>query len=51
MNEELKALDKNQTWDLVDLLPNKRAIGCKWAYRIKYIEDGTINKYKVRLVT
>lgn len=32
MVEEMHALDKNNTWDIVDLLERKHAIGCKWAY-------------------
>ena len=27
--EEIQSLHKNQTWDLVELLEGKRAIGCK----------------------
>ncbi|KAL0414160.1 UNVERIFIED_CONTAM: Retrovirus-related Pol polyprotein from transposon RE1 [Sesamum radiatum] len=30
MNDELSALDKNETWELVPLPPGKRAIGSKW---------------------
>lgn len=29
MNKELKALDDNNTWDIVDLPPGKKPIGCK----------------------
>lgn len=38
------------TWTLVPLPPNKHCIGCKWVYRVKYKYDGTIERYKVRLV-
>ncbi|MCH82300.1 retrovirus-related Pol polyprotein from transposon TNT 1-94 [Trifolium medium] len=30
--------------------PKWKAIGCKWVFRLKENADGTINKYKVRLV-
>jgi len=46
MNEELMAIQKNQTWDMVTLPEGKNAIGLKWLYRTKYNADGTIQKYK-----
>ena len=33
--EEMESLHKNQTWELVELLIGKRAIGCKWVYMKK----------------
>lgn len=50
MEEELKALEKNQTWRLVELPNGKRAVGCRWVFTIKYKPDGTIERYKARLV-
>ncbi|KAA0052263.1 Retrovirus-related Pol polyprotein from transposon TNT 1-94 [Cucumis melo var. makuwa] len=50
MNDELQALEKTHTWDYVDLPPGKRLIGCKWIYKIKTHSDGTIERYKTRLV-
>ena len=50
MNCELDALERNDTWDIVPLPPNKKAIGCKWLYKTKYLPDGSIDKYKSRLV-
>jgi Reverse transcriptase (RNA-dependent DNA polymerase) len=50
MNEELKALEKNDTWDIINLPKNKKLVGCKWVYKIKYNCDGTIERYKARLV-
>ncbi|KAL0533200.1 hypothetical protein IC582_030415 [Cucumis melo] len=50
MNDELQALEKMHTWDYVDLPPSKRPIGCKWIYKIKTHSDGTIERYKTRLV-
>ncbi|GKV35227.1 hypothetical protein SLEP1_g43529 [Rubroshorea leprosula] len=50
MEDEINALEKNNTWTLETLPPGKRAIGCKWVYKIKYKADGTIEQYKARLV-
>ena len=50
MKEELDALHKTGTWDLVDLPLGKSAIGCKWIYKIKTRSDGTVDCYKARLV-
>jgi hypothetical protein len=50
MKEELDALLKTSTWDLVDLPVGKSAIGCKWVYKIKTRSNGTVDHYKARLV-
>jgi Reverse transcriptase (RNA-dependent DNA polymerase) len=50
MNEKLHALKKNQTWEICELPKNKKSVGCKWVYRIKYHSDDTIEHYKARLV-
>ncbi|GLT64262.1 hypothetical protein SLA2020_367660 [Shorea laevis] len=50
MSEELTALTKTHTWDLVDLPPGKTAVGCKWVYKIKTKSDGSVERYKARLV-
>ena len=50
MTEELQALKKTHTQDLVDLPHGKSAVGCKQVYKIKTKSDGTIEWYKARLV-
>jgi Reverse transcriptase (RNA-dependent DNA polymerase)/Integrase core domain/gag-polypeptide of LTR copia-type/GAG-pre-integrase domain len=50
MKEELNALNRNQTWDLVRLPNGKRTVGCRWIYKVKYKSDGTLERYKARLV-
>ena len=50
MKEELDALSKNHTWDLVNLSPGKSMVGCKWIYKIKTRSDRSIECYKARLV-
>ena len=46
MKEELDALSKNHTWDLVTLPPRKFLVDCKWIYKIKTRFDGSIERYK-----
>ncbi|KAI3718648.1 hypothetical protein L6452_19527 [Arctium lappa] len=50
MAEELHALDKAQTWESVPLPPGKSPIGSKWVIKIKTKSDGSIDRYKSRLV-
>ena len=50
MEEEIRALAVNETWDLVDPPRHCKPIGCKWVYKVKYNVDDTINRYKARLV-
>jgi hypothetical protein len=50
MVEEMEALQKNSTWDLVELPEGKKAIGCKWVFTVKHKADGSVESYKARLV-
>jgi Reverse transcriptase (RNA-dependent DNA polymerase) len=50
MQEELQALKKNNTWELVTLLAGKRAVRCKLVYTVKQTAEGKVERYKVRLV-
>ncbi|RVW66052.1 Retrovirus-related Pol polyprotein from transposon RE1 [Vitis vinifera] len=50
MNEEMKSLQKNETWELVECPPEKKLVGCRWIYTVKYKADGSIERFKARLV-
>ena len=50
MKVEMDALEKNITWDLVELSQGKKLVGCKWLFTMKYKADGSLERYKARLV-
>ena len=49
MAEEIAALERTGTWDIVSP-PGVRPITCKWVYKIKTRSDGSLERYKARLV-
>lgn len=50
MQQEIRALEKNKTWDLVPLPQGKRPIDCKWIYKVKLKVDVSVERFKPRLV-
>lgn len=50
MDEEIRSLEENHTWEIVDLPKGSKVVGCKWVYKIKTDENGIISRYKARLV-
>ena len=48
--EEMKALKGNHTWETVNAPKDKKIIGCKWVFTVKYKIDGRVDRYKARLV-
>ena len=50
MDEEMRALMQNQTWEVVDLPKGKKPIGCRWVYTLKCKSDGSLDGYKARFV-
>ena len=50
MEEEYNALLKNNTWHLISAKKGTNIIDCKWVYKIKRKADGTIDRYKAKLV-
>ncbi|KAL0394461.1 UNVERIFIED_CONTAM: Retrovirus-related Pol polyprotein from transposon RE2 [Sesamum latifolium] len=51
MKEEIQALERNNTWSLTYLPDEKRTIGSRWVYKLKLNPDGSVSRYKARLVT
>ncbi|XP_075645624.1 uncharacterized protein LOC142616716 [Castanea sativa] len=47
---EISALEASYTWTLTALPPQKKTIGYKWVYKVKYKSNGIVERYKVRLV-
>ncbi|CAI7843994.1 unnamed protein product, partial [Closterium sp. NIES-54] len=50
MESELKSIEENGMWELVELPEGRKAITSKWLFRIKSDADGKIERYKSRLV-
>ncbi|KAE8676644.1 hypothetical protein F3Y22_tig00111582pilonHSYRG00249 [Hibiscus syriacus] len=50
MDEEIKAIEKNDTWELTSLPKGHKAIGVKWVYKTKQNTKGEIERHKARLV-
>ncbi|CAI7839597.1 unnamed protein product [Closterium sp. NIES-53] len=50
MESELKSIEENGTWELVELPEGRNAITSKWLFKIKSDADGKIERYKSRLV-
>ena len=46
---EYDALMENGTWRLAKLPKGRKAIACKWVFKIKRQADGSIERYKARL--
>ena len=48
--EEIKALEKNRTWEICTLPKRHKLVGCKWVFFLEYKADGTFDRHKARLV-
>jgi transposase InsO family protein len=50
MDAEIEAIERNNTWELVELPEGEKTVGVKWIYKTKVNEKGEIDKFKARLV-
>jgi hypothetical protein len=50
MEQELKSVEQNRTWELVPLPDGHRPITLKWVFKLKKDELGTVIKHKARLL-
>ena len=50
MRAKIESLHANEVWDLVMPPPNRKIVGSKWIFKRKVDADGTIERYKARLV-
>ena len=50
INSEIESIMQNHTWELVDLPYGCQNLRCKWIFNRKIKADGSIEKYKARLV-
>nr|GFA50173.1 hypothetical protein [Tanacetum cinerariifolium] len=50
IDDEIRSIMENKTWILFDFPPGCKPLGCKWIFKKKMKVDGTIDKFKARLV-
>ena len=50
MDQEMQAIERNDTWELMALPSGGKTIGVKWVFKTKFNENGEVDKYKARLV-
>ncbi len=50
MDKEMESIYANDTFRAEYLPTGRKAVGCKWVYALKYAPDGSVLKYKARLV-
>ena len=50
MEREMGSLRSNEVWELVEPPPERKIVGSKWIFRKKMDANGTVNRYKARLV-
>ncbi|CAI7878209.1 unnamed protein product [Closterium sp. NIES-54] len=50
MESDLKSIEENGTWEVVELLEGRIAITSKWLFKFKSDADGKFERYESRLV-
>ena len=50
VEDEYQSFLKNNTWELVKRPKDKNVITCKWVFKVKRKANGSVDRYKARLV-
>ena len=50
LDNEYSAHIKNNTWTLTNLPEGRKAIDCRWVFKVKYKADGSVERHKASLV-
>jgi hypothetical protein len=50
MVEEYDSIVKNNAWEIVPRLIDKLVVGSRWIYKVKQVDDGSVEKYKAKFV-
>ena len=50
MKDEMKSMEDNDVWDLIELPKGSKPIGCKWIFKTKRDSNGNVERYKAHLV-
>ncbi|TYK26089.1 putative mitochondrial protein [Cucumis melo var. makuwa] len=50
LRKEMKALEKNNTWEICTLPKGQKPVACKWVFTLKYKIDGTLDRHKARVL-
>jgi len=50
MVEEYSSIITNDVWEVVPTPEDRSMVGSRWIYKIKYVVDGNVEKYKARFM-
>lgn len=50
MEDEMRSMEHNDVWDLVEIPSSVKPIGCKWVFKTKMDSRGKVERNKARLV-
>ena len=50
MKDEMKSMQDNDVWNLVEFSESVKLIGCKWIFKTKRDSKGNVERYKAQLV-
>ncbi|KAH9111146.1 hypothetical protein LEN26_013118 [Aphanomyces euteiches] len=49
MDDEYNSLTQNRVWELTELPKGRKALKCKWIWKVKYLANGAVERFKARL--